>query len=158
MTKGTNKCLLLLLAAFSMMSCSRNVVFTDSSPMPGKIWKLEHIPAFSIQVKDTLNSNNIYFIIRTGSTYPYRNIYLFVTTTAPDSKSITDTLRYDLADEKGNWYGKGFGDLHELQVPFKSNVFFPASGTYQIAVRHGMRIADLKGVYDFGLRVEKTLK
>jgi len=158
MTKGTNKCLLLLAAAFSMMSCGRNVVFTDSSTMPGKIWKLEHTPAFSIQVKDTLNSNNIYFIIRTGSTYPYRNIYLFVTTTAPDSKSITDTLRYDLADEKGNWYGKGFGDLHELQVPFKSNVFFPAAGTYQIAVRHGMRIADLKGVYDFGLRVEKTLK
>ena len=109
-------------------------------------------------MKDTLNSNDICFILRTGSSYPYRNIYLFVTTIAPDGKSITDTLQYDLADEKGNWYGKGFGDIHELKLPFKSNVFFPVSGTYQINIQHGMRIEDLKGVYDVGLRVEKTLK
>ena len=53
---------------------------------------------------------------------PFRNIYLFVTTTSPDGKSITDTLQYNLADEKGKWYGKGFGDIHELKLPYKSNV------------------------------------
>jgi len=158
MTKGINRCLLLLTAAVFMSSCGRNVVFTDSSVMPGRTWKLENTPAFSIMVQDTLNSNNINFIIRTGSSYPFRNLYLFVTTASPEGKSITDTLNYDLADEKGNWYGKGFGDIHELQLPYKSNVFFPVSGTYQITVQHGMRFADLRGVYDFGLRVEKTLK
>ena len=85
-------------------------------------------PVFKIPVRDTLNSNNIYLILRTGSSYPYRNIFLFVTTTSPDGKSITDTLQYDIADEKGNWYGKGFGDIHELKLPYKSNVFFPVSG------------------------------
>jgi len=158
MTKGINRCLLFLAAVVFMSSCGRNVVFTDSSEMPGKTWKLEDKPAFSIQVKDTLDRNNIYFIIRTGSSYPYRNIYLFVTISSPDGKSITDTLHYDLADEKGNWYGKGFSDIHELQLPYKTGVFFPVSGTYQITIQHGMRIADLKGVYDFGLRVEKTPK
>jgi len=158
MTRGINKCLLLLTALVFMSSCGRNVVFTDSAAMPGRTWKLEDTPEFSITVDDTLNSNNIWFIIRTGSAYPYRNIFLFVTTASPDGKSMTDTLNYDLADEKGNWYGKGFGDIHELQLPYKSNVFFPVSGTYQVTIRHGMRIADLKGVYDFGLRVEKVLK
>jgi gliding motility-associated lipoprotein GldH len=143
---------------FLLSSCGRNVVFTDSEAMKGKVWKIADIPVFKIPVRDTLISNNIFFIIRTGASYPFRNIYLFVTTTAPDGKSVTDTLRYDLADEKGNWYGKGFGDVHELKLPFKSNVFFPASGTYQINVQHGMRVEDLKGVYDVGLRVEKTLK
>ena len=56
---------------------------------------------------------------------PFRNIYLFVTTTSPDGKTITDTLQYNLADEKGKWYGKGFGDIHELNLPYKSNVYFP---------------------------------
>jgi gliding motility-associated lipoprotein GldH len=158
MIKGTNRYISILFLIILMASCGRNVVFTDSETMTGKTWKIADIPVFKIPVKDTVNSNNISFIIRTGSSYLYRNIYLFVTTTAPDGKSITDTLRYDLADEKGNWYGKGFGDIHELKLPYKSNVFFPAPGTYQINIQHGMRIEDLKGVYDFGLRVEKTLK
>jgi gliding motility-associated lipoprotein GldH len=158
MIKGTNKFISILLLIILLSSCSRNVVFTDSQAMKGKIWKIADIPAFKIPVKDTINSNNIFFIIRTGSSYPFRNIYLFVTTTAPDSKSITDTLRYDLADEKGKWYGKGFGDIYELKLPYKSNVFFPASGTYQINIQHGMRVENLKGVYDIGLRVEKSQK
>lgn len=158
MTRGTNKYAILLLLILLPASCGRNIVFTDSAAMTGKIWRLDDIPSFKFSVKDTLNSNNIYFIIRTGSSYPFRNIYLFVTTSAPDGNSITDTLQYDLADEKGNWYGKGFGDIHELKLPYKSNVFFPVTGIYTINVQHGMRIEDLKGVYDVGLRVEKTLK
>jgi gliding motility-associated lipoprotein GldH len=158
MIRGANRYFPVLFMIILLASCGRNVVFTDSEAMKGKIWKIDDIPSFNITVKDTINSNDIFFIIRTGSAYPFRNIYLFVTTTAPDKKKMTDTLRYDLADEKGNWYGKGFGDIHELKLPYKSNVFFPASGTYQINIQHGMRIEDLKGVYDFGLRVEKSLK
>jgi gliding motility-associated lipoprotein GldH len=158
MTRGTNRYAILLLLALFLISCSGNVVFTDSVAMKGKIWKLADIPSFKVPVKDTVNSNNIYFLLRTGSTYPFRNIYLFVTTSAPDGKSITDTLQYDLADEKGNWYGKGFGDIHELRLPYKTNIYFPYSGIYKINIQHGMRIEDLSGVYDIGVRVEKNLK
>ena len=126
--------------------------------MPAKKWELANILAFDIPVKDTLISSNIFFTIRTGSSYPYRNIYLFVTTNSPNDKSITDTLQYNLADDNGNWYGKGFGDIHELNLPFKTNVFFPVKGTYQIKVQHGMRVEDLKGVYDFGIRIVRSAK
>ncbi len=145
--------ILLLLAA-----CNGNVVFTDSQPVRDNIWNVNDGVKFPALISDTINSNNVSFIIRTGSTYPFRNIYLFVTTTSPDGKSITDTLHYYLADEKGKWYGKGFGDINELNLPYKSNVFFPVKGTYTFAVNHGMRILDLKGVYDFGIRIEKTTK
>lgn len=158
MIKGTNRFLFFLLLTSILAACGRNVVFTDSVQMSGKTWKLTDIPVFRIPVKDTVNSNNIFFTIRTGTSYPFRNIYLFVTTASPDGKSVTDTLQYELADEKGNWYGKGFGDIHELKLPFKSNVFFPVSGTYQVNIQHGMRVKDLKGVYDIGLRVEKAVK
>lgn len=158
MVKVTNRFLLVLITAVFSMSCGRNVVFTDSAAMAGKIWRVADIPVFRIPVKDTINSNNISFIIRTGASYPYRNIYLFVTTTSPEGNSMTDTLQYNLADEKGKWYGKGFGDIRELSLPYKTNVFFPVKGTYQIRIQHGMRIEDLKGVYDFGVKVEKTIK
>lgn len=157
MTKRTNSIISVLLLAFVLLSCDRNMVFTDSVSMPGESWELSHLPSFKIQVSDTVKSNNIYFTIRTGAKYPYRNIYLFVTTMSPDGNRLTDTLQFDLADEKGNWYGKGFGDIHELNLPYKSNVYFPMKGTYQIWVQHGMRTEELKGVYDFGVRVEKIV-
>jgi gliding motility-associated lipoprotein GldH len=158
MTKGTVSIRHLLLLMLILPGCGRNVIFTDSESMLGKTWKLADIPVFTIPVKDTINSNNIFFTVRTGPSYPFRNIWLFVTTISPDRKSITDTIQYELADEKGNWYGKGLGDIHELKVPYKTNIYFPVSGSYQVSVQHGMRTEDLKGVYDIGLRVEKAVK
>lgn len=139
-------------------SCGKDIVFTDSSEMPSATWNLENVSEFDIAVSDTATANDIFFTIRTGTSYPYRNIYLFVTTISPDEKHLTDTLQYYLADEKGKWYGKGFGDVKELLLPFKTNVFFPLKGTYQVRVQHGMRIKELRGVYDFGIRVEKIHK
>lgn len=158
MTGKPGKYLLIIPAFAVLMSCGKNVVFTDSASFKGNLWEIADIPVFKIPVKDTISENNIYFTIRTGSSYPYRNLYLFVTTTSPKGKTMTDTLQYDIADDKGAWMGKGFGDIHELMLPYKSSVYFPASGYYLIAVQHGMRTRSLKGVYDIGIRVEKTGK
>jgi gliding motility-associated lipoprotein GldH len=160
MTKKTNSYStgIILIFLFILSSCNSKVVYTDSMAMENKTWELLNIPTFKMPVTDTLGSNNVFFTIRTASSYPFRNIYLFVTTTSPDGKILTDTLQYNLADEKGKWYGKGFGDVHELNLPFKSNVFFPLKGIYQFKIQHGMRIENLSGVYDFGVRIEKIGK
>lgn len=158
MSKRISSPALLLILLIFLMSCNRDVVYTDSVAMPAKTWELTNIPVFSVPVKDTLSANNISFLIRSSSSYPYRNLYLFVTTTSPLGKSITDTLQYSISDEKGNRAGKGFGDVHELVLPFKSNIFFPVRGTYSFKIQHGMRIGSLKGVYDFGIMIKKTGK
>jgi gliding motility-associated lipoprotein GldH len=158
MTRKINKGIFpaLILSLMMMSSCNNNTIFTDSVVIPDNTWSLTNIPVFTFPVTDTAVRTNVYFTIRTGSEYPFRNIYFFVTASSPDGKSISDTLEYNLADEKGNWYGRGFGDIKELNLPFKSNVFFPVKGAYKFNVQHGMRIGDLKGVYDIGLRIEKV--
>lgn len=160
MIKGNHRSSLLIIftSLLLLVSCNSKVVYTDSQAIPGKTWALMNTPTFRMSVTDTINSNNVYFTIRTGSSYPFRNIYLFVTTTSPNGKVITDTLQYNLADEKGKWYGKGLGDIHELNLPYKSNVFFPVKGIYQFKFQHGMRVENLNGVYDIGVRVEKISK
>ena len=137
-------------------SCGSNVTYTESHLMKDRVWRLMDVKSFNVQITDTAAINNIFFTIRTGSDYPYRNIFLFVSTFAPDGNILTDTLEYFLADDKGVWYGKGFGDVRELKLPYKEYVFFPQKGEYKFRVQHGMRIKDLKGVYDIGMRVEKT--
>ncbi|HPA86177.1 MAG TPA: gliding motility lipoprotein GldH [Bacteroidales bacterium] len=154
MIKGTNRLLPLMVILFLAAACIRNVVFTDTADIKGNTWALADIPSFTVPVDDTLSNHDISFLIRTGSSYPFRNIYFFVTTTSPDGQSITDTLQYELADEKGNWYGRGFGDIHELRLPYRNNVFFPMKGDWRIDIQHGMRVGDLRGVYDIGVRVE----
>lgn len=159
MIKGTNKFLtVFLLAIFSLLivSCNKNVIYTDSVTLPGKIWNLSNIAEFNFTVSDTATNADVLFSIRTGADYPYRNIYLFVSASSPEGKIITDTLQFVLADEKGNWYGKGPGDVHELNLPYKTNIYFPLKGTYVFKIQHGMRIGDLRGVYDFGIRIVKT--
>lgn len=160
MIKGKNKtgAVLILLLLLVAASCGKDTLFTGSSAMPGNIWRVAGIASFRFSVDDTLSNNDILFTLRTGSAYPFRNIYLFVTTTAPDGKIMTDTLEYNLADEKGNRYGNGFGDVRELVLPYRTNVFFPVSGTYTVDIQHGMRMEDLRGVYDIGLRVETINK
>ena len=160
MIKGINRFsfVSILIFLLLLLSCNSHVVYTNSEQMAKETWSLMDIPTFKVPITDTLNSNNVIFTIRSGSAYPFRNIYLFVSTTSPDGKKITDTLQYNLADEKGKWYGKGFGDVHELNLPYKSNVYFPIKGTYEFKIQHGMRIENLKGVYDFGLRIVKHTK
>jgi len=150
--------LLAILLMLGLISCNDSLIYTDVSEMPDSEWNLFNNPDFGFPVSDTTKSTNLFFTIRTGSQYPYRNIFLFVTTKAPDGKSVTDTLEYEMADEKGNWLGKGFGDINELKLPYRQNVFFPMKGTYHVIIRHGMRTQDLKGVYDIGLSVEKFEK
>ena len=160
MIKGINRFSSISILTFLLLllSCNSNVVYTNSQAMAGETWKLMDMASFNVSITDTLHGNNVFFTIRNGSSYPFRNIYLFASTTSPDGKKITDTLQYNLADEKGKWYGRGFGDIHELNLPYKSNVFFPLKGTYVFKIQHGMRTENLNGVYDFGLRIEQIRK
>ncbi|MGD0340351.1 MAG: gliding motility lipoprotein GldH [Bacteroidales bacterium] len=157
--KIINNTLFISVLAILALNCTRskNILFTDTAVMPNATWSLSDNPDFRININDSTIRTNVFFNIRTGSKYPFRNIWLFVTAISPNGKiSVTDTLQYDLADEKGRWYGKGFGDIHEMKLPYRQNVFFPAKGTYHFKIQHGMRTGDLKGVYDIGIRIEKT--
>jgi gliding motility-associated lipoprotein GldH len=155
MIREINKASILLLLLL-LSSCNSDVIFTDSVVMEDNIWQLSNVPDFRMQIDDTTLLTNVFFTIRTGSDYPFRNLFLFVTVSSPDGNRMTDTLEYYLADEKGNWYGKGFGDIHELNLPYRTDVFFPDRGIYLFKIQHGMRIGDLPGIYDFGLRIESS--
>jgi len=155
MIRERNKVIIPLLLIL-LFSCNSDIIFTDNVAMKDNVWVLSNVPDFSFQIDDTARLTDVNLTLRSGSDYPYRNLFLFVTISSPDGNIMTDTLEYYLADEKGNWYGKGFGDIHEYSLPYRTNVYFPEKGTYLIKIQHGMRIGDLPGIYDIGLRIEKS--
>lgn len=145
----------LLVTTLVLFSCRPGSIYNESEQIPGQEWKADNTISFSAPVSDTLNAYDINLVVRSTSSYPYRNLFLFVETRSPDGYRIKDTVEYFLADEKGNWYGSGLGDINDLSVPFKTNVLFPDTGKYIFNIRHGMREEDLSGVSDIGIQITK---
>jgi len=142
-----------LLLAIAAMACDRSIQYSENYKLDKGKWSMFDPAKYTCPIDDTLRTYDIRLSLRTSTDYPYRNIYLFVVTTFPSGTVVTDTLQAMVTDEKGRWLGKGTGDLRELTIPYKSNVFFPESGDYHFRVIHGMRDTLLNGVYDMGMQI-----
>lgn len=146
----------LLLFSLFLISCNKNIVFSEYKNFENNEWAAKNKAKFDLEITDTQTLNNIYLMIRHTEAYPYKNIFLFVTTSYPDGKILTDTMEVVLANDKGEWLGSGMGDLYDFKVPIKRNVRFPLGGKYQFQFEQGMRQDPLPMIMDFGFEIEKS--
>lgn len=149
---------LLILAGLMLFiaSCDSNRVFETNVEIPDQSWNKDKVVAFTPLITDTLSILNVYVNVRNTSSYPFNNIFLFITTTSPTGQWIRDTLEIPLADSRGKWLGSGIGDIFFNRRAFKKKIRFPVEGTYTFEIRQGMRTPDLKGIRDVGFRIEKS--
>jgi gliding motility-associated lipoprotein GldH len=137
-------------------SCDRKRIFEENQPITNNLWDSNNKLKFTVDIMDTVNSNNFYVNVRNADGYPYNNLFLFIKTTFPNGKVAIDTMECVLADEKGKWLGSGMGDIYDNQIPFKRNVRFPMSGKYTFELQQGMRLDNIPLIMDVGLRIEKA--
>jgi gliding motility-associated lipoprotein GldH len=142
--------------ALIFSSCNKNVVFTEYRKFDHEEWFAKNKAEFDVDIKDNQSLNNISLMIRHADSYPYSNIFLFVETTYPDGKKLTDTMEVIMANGKGEWLGSGAGDIFDLKVPIKRNVKFPLTGKYKFSFQQAMRTDPLPMVMDFGFEIEKS--
>ncbi|MDX9772196.1 MAG: gliding motility lipoprotein GldH [Bacteroidales bacterium] len=142
-----------MLLAVVTLSCDNSTWYSENYRLENEKWSMYDPAKYACTIEDTVRTYDIEFSLRTSTDYPYRNMYLFIVTSFPSGTTVTDTLNAMVADEKGRWMGKGAGDLRELTIPYKANVYFPEKGEYHFRVIHGMRDTVLKGVYDMGMKV-----
>ena len=112
---------------------------------------------FRTYISDTVASHNIYINLRNGSQYQYSNIFMFITTHAPNGVSVKDTFEITLADVRGKWLGRGIGRDMSNQVLYLRNIRFPFRGIYVFDIEQAMWNAELAHIMDVGLRVEKNI-
>ena len=156
--RSVAKIIFVVVASLFLLACDGNKVFEAYIEVEDANWKKENIANFAFEVEDTLSAHNIYLNIRNTGDYPYSNLYLFVKTTGPDGKFNIDTVNCILANNRGQWKGKGIGDLWDLQVPYIGSFKFAHKGEYNISLEQAMRVeSDLKGITDVGIRVEKSV-
>ncbi|MFL5754458.1 MAG: gliding motility lipoprotein GldH [Bacteroidia bacterium] len=163
MVKRTKGILLSSLALLLLLSCNKSTVYSKYESIDvDKGWAKGQQIKFEVDIKDTVSRNNVFINVRNADSYPFRNLFLFLHTTYPDGNVKTDTLECLLSDEKGQWLGKGAGDLWDNTIPFKRNVRFPMAGKYVFSFEQAMRSGDktaidpLPLILDIGLTIEKA--
>jgi gliding motility-associated lipoprotein GldH len=136
-------------------SCTHNPVFDEVTELPSEGWMVRDTLEFNIAISDTAAEYDVFIHVRNEKTYSYSNLWLFIQTTAPNGQTLSDTLEILLADEQGNWLGKGIGNINTLLSPYLNRVSFRYRGIYLFRIVQGMRDEQLKGILDIGLRVDQ---
>jgi gliding motility-associated lipoprotein GldH len=146
----------LFLLFLVLSACNKNVIYSKYHTFKDNEWKVTEKAEFDLEIKDTQSLNNISLMIRHADSYPFNNIFLFVTTSYPDGKIRKDTMEVILANQKGEWMGSGTGDIFDYKVPIKKNTRFPLAGKYHFSFEQGMRLDPLPLIMDFGFEIEKS--
>lgn len=145
-----------LLISLLVLSCGTGSVFNQVDKITNQSWQEDKTKEYNVPILDTENGYDILFHLRNTHNYDYRNIWFFVETTAPGGQSLRDTIEFFLADEAGNWLGKGLGNYNTMMLVYKQNVRFPSTGIYTFKIQHAMREKELKNISDVGLQIRKT--
>jgi gliding motility-associated lipoprotein GldH len=153
-----NRLIVLLICVTALTGCGEAPFFAGNEPIDGTNWKINDVKAFSINIDDTLQPYDFFIDLRHTESYPYSNIYLFMTYTLPDGKRIIDSVGYNMQDAESRWLGNHSGSLITHRVLVKQNGRFPRKGRYVISLRHAMYDDPLPGVSDIGITLRKKEK
>ena len=141
--------ILLITCVAFMTSCKHDVFYSQFHSIPSNNWHVDSIMHFDYTIADTTMDYSMQIYIRHTERYPYQNIWLFV----GDSAS-RDSMNVFLADDRGKWYGDSNNGFIEVVVPFGNHLHFVDTGTYHLAIQHGMRDSLLRGVTEVGLEIK----
>ena len=146
---------LLIVSLPGIQSCDSKRFYEENKRIEKSVWNSKDKVTFNVTITDILTRYNFYLNLRNGGDYPYSNIYLFLKTNFPDGRIARDTIECQLADYDGKWLGSGISDVKFNRFLFQKGVKFPRKGEYVFEVEHAMRVDDLKGITDIGIRLEK---
>ena len=110
---------------------------------------------FHVNITDLQSRYSFYINVRNADDYKFSNLYLFLHTNLPNGKITRDTIECQLADYDGKWLGSGITGIKFNRFLFQQGVRFPVSGEYLFTIEQAMRVNDLKGITDIGIRMEK---
>lgn len=147
---------LLLWGIALLFSCNANRVYEEYTLTGNNGWNKDSVVTFNFNIENTKEDYSLYINSRNIENYPYSNLWLFVNITSPDSISIKDTVNFQLAEPNGKWLGKGTSGVYTNQFMYRSNIYFPVEGNYEITFQQAMRDNILKGLREVGIRVEKV--
>jgi gliding motility-associated lipoprotein GldH len=147
--------LLFVLLTGMLVSCDSKRVYDENVILEKNSWNVNNKLKFSVTIPDTVPLYNVYLKVRNGPEYPYSNLFLFLNTVTPDGRVSRDTLELTLADYDGRWLGSGTGNVKYSKFMLQQGIRFRQAGKYVFELEQAMRVNELKGIRDAGMRIER---
>lgn len=147
--------LLIFIFLMILTSCGSGVIIDRNKKIENAVWESTDVVRFTAPVSDTTHLFNFYINIRNSTDYQYSNIFLFMKTFYPNGMFSIDTIECILADDSGKWLGKERGGIIDNRILFRKGIRFKLAGNYSFEFEQAMRDSELKGVEDFGIRIDK---
>ncbi|MBL0341041.1 MAG: gliding motility lipoprotein GldH [Bacteroidetes bacterium] len=156
MIKYNLELIVFIVLSLTLASCDPTRFYEENKKIPKAEWDQNSPLLFQTIIADTTIPYNVYINVRNAGNYRFSNLYLFINTVFPGGQIQRDTLECTLAAPDGLWLGEGLGDIFSNKILFKENVKFPQSGEYRFELFQAMRINPLPGIFDAGIRIEKS--
>jgi len=134
-------------------ACHSSAVFEKYEELPEEKWNRYKAVEFTTLIPDS-GYYNISLHIRHTTDYEMANLWCFISTRSSADRQLKDTVNIKIADPDGRWLGKGRTIKNVAQNINRNPVFLP-KGEVKFRIEQGMRIEDMKGIKDVGIRVEK---
>lgn len=148
--------LALTVIVFALVSCQNNTIFNKIITIENGEWAVNEAAHFTVDISDTIVPYDFYITVQNTTEYRYSNLYVFLSTQFPNGNITRDTIECVLADASGMWYGKGWGNIKEMDILLKSDLIFPLSGRYEFYIQQAMRNDPLTGINRIGIRLDKS--
>jgi gliding motility-associated lipoprotein GldH len=137
-----------------LSSCDEARLIDENTSIPNQAWYYKNKLNFDVNITDTNKTYNVYVNLRVGSDYKYSNFFVMVHQTNPNLQTTKERKELTLLDDRGNWLGKGLGDIFDFQIPIYTQKRFNQKGVYKIELEQNMREDTLSPIYAAGIRVE----
>ena len=150
--------LLLFSVCLFPASCTTIGVFEKNIAIPGHSWNSQFKPEISFEVQDSTALYTIYVVIRHTDAYRFNNLWMNITTIAPDGNTTHQPLDLTLATDSKGWLGSGMDDIFEHRIPITppDDPKPLAAGTYHFILENIMREDPLEHIMNVGIRLEKA--
>lgn len=139
--------------ATSLASCTTSTIYDSYAHTPLAGWEKNDTLTFNVPAMPHTASYSEQVGIRMTTAFPFTSISLIVEQRImPRGKTLTDTIKCQITDSRGNFIGKGISSYQYI-YPLRS-VDLHRGDSIHVSIRHNMKREILPGISDIGLKIE----
>lgn len=156
-----HRCLLIgvaITALLQLYACSGGYWYRHFEKVSGYIWEKQHIVVFEIPVKEPMPLLKTTLALRYGDGYEHNDLNVRALLESPSGKTTTLEAQFAIKDLKGEYVGKGMGELWDTQVELPEITELPEVGTYRLSLQHAMPEPEVFFVVDLGVLIKDISK
>ena len=156
MAKNALKSILCLCSLWLLMSSCQGALYNEEKVLENEIWAYSNPLSFEFMIEDTTEKYNVFLELKHREDFGTANAYAKLFVKFPDGKEREQQVSFELADSKGEWYGKCSGGSCVNRLSFMPDAVFEQAGNYQIRFQQYTRKDSLEGLQSLRLIVEKV--